>query len=89
VTFCIVFASLATRVQAPTGGDAFRSFHPRVEFGEEWESHLIVVNVGQDAHPIRLLAYDTAGHFLTEIPQVHDGDVLAAAADRAARPTLA
>ena len=68
LTFCILCASLATRVEAPTGGDAFRTFHPRLEFGEEWEARLLVVNVGQKASPIRLLAYDATGHVLADIP---------------------
>ena len=46
VTFCLVFASLLTRVQVQTGDETFRSMHPRVDFGEQWESHLIVSNVG-------------------------------------------
>jgi hypothetical protein len=68
LTFCIVFAFLFTQVRGQTRVDTFVSFHPRVEFGKDWETHLLVINTGQDEHPIRLLAYNAVGALLGEIP---------------------
>jgi len=63
----IIVILLLVVVQGRPQSASFSYFYPRVEFGEGWKTSLSLVNMGQNASNVRLLAYNAGGTLIKDI----------------------